>query len=238
MVKQLRQVAGVRKVKVVDFKKGIFALTPKQGVRLSQTAIAAAVKRSGFSLSKVVAPNGRPSNVPAVPATPPDAVDKLLATARTTFRNGDVNRAAKMAIAIANQIPSFSTNPGKKTGANVSPRDADARQFLALVSFSQTRYDNAAKNAHLALHRGSHWNWKTLSGHYRKSSDYVSQLRTLETSVRDKPTAGKRFLVGYHYLMLGYGDAARKQLDLAAKEQPKDAVIQTLLRNLKKGPKR
>ncbi len=213
-------------------------MTPKQGVRLSQSSIAAAIKRSGFSLSKVVAPVGIPSKKEAVPATPPDAIDKLLATARKTFRNGDVNRAAKMAVAIANQIPSFSTNSGKKAGANVSPRDADALQFVALASFSQKKYDDAARYAHLALHRGSHWNWKTLSGHYRKSSDYVSQLRTLETSVRDKPTAGKRFLVGYHYLMMGYGDAARNQLELAAKAQPKDPVIQTLLRNLEKEPKR
>ena len=225
-------------MKVVDFKKGIFALAPKQGVRLSQSAIVAAVKRSGFSLSKVVAPEGIPSNEEAVPATPPDAIDKLLATARKTFRNGDVNRAAKMAVAIANQIPSFSTNPGKKTEANVSPRDADALQFIALASFSQKRYDDAARYAHLALHRGSHWNWKTLSGHYRKSSDYISQLRTMETSIRDKPTADKRFLVGYHYLMMGYGEAARKQLELAVQEQPKNPVIQSLLRNLKKGPKR
>ena len=237
MVKQLRQVAGVRQVKVVDFKKGIFALTPKQGVRLSQTAIAAAVKRSGFSLSKVVAPDGRPSKGPPVPATPPDEIDKLLAAARKTFRNGDVDRAVKLASAIADQIPSFSTNPEKKTGADVSPRDADALQFLSLVSFSQKKYDDAARYTHLALHRGSHWNWKTLSGHYRKSSDYVSQLRTLETSIRNQPTAAKRFLVGYHYLMLGYGDAARKQLELAAKEQPKDAIIQTLLRNLEQEPK-
>ncbi|MFQ5731893.1 MAG: tetratricopeptide repeat protein [Planctomycetaceae bacterium] len=231
MVKQLRQVAGVRQVKVVDFKKGIFALTPKQGVRLSQTAIAAAVKRSGFSLSKIVPPNGKPSKGSAVPATPPDSIDKLLATARKTFRNGDVNRAANMAIAIVGDLRPV--EPGKH-----SPRDADALQFVALVSFSQKKYDAAAKYAHLALHRGSHWNWKTLSGHYRKPSDYVSQLRTLEASIRDKPTAGKRFLVGYHYLMLGYGEAARKQLELAAKEQPKNAVIQSLLHNLKKGPKR
>gem|GEM_PF-5729426 len=213
-------------------------MTPKKGVRLSENEVSEAVRRSGFSIAKFVAPKGESGERGSVLATPPDEVDKLLVTARKTFRDGNFQRAEKMAVSISNRLKLYPKNPKKKLDAKSESRDADALQFLSLVSFSQNKYEDAAEQAHLALHHSSPWNWETLSEHYKKTKVYTSQLKELENSIRKKSTAEKRFLVGYHYLMQGHKDAARKQLELAQKLQPKNEVIQSLLRQIRKGEKR
>lgn len=78
MVKQLRQVAGVEQVKVTDFKKGVFALTPKKEAELSERVISDAVKKSGFTLEKVVRPKGstKGSTETKPPSAKPDATKK------------------------------------------------------------------------------------------------------------------------------------------------------------------
>ena len=64
------------------------------------------------------------------------------------------------------------------------------------------------------------------------TADYSLQLRALEDSIRRKSTPEKRFLIGYHYLMLGQPRAARAQFARAAKDKPDDVLIANLLENL------
>jgi tetratricopeptide (TPR) repeat protein len=139
----------------------------------------------------------------------------------------------KLADRLATQVRRSSVDRNDKHAQQTHSSDAELFQFLSLSYFALEKYEDAAKAAHVALHRGSPWNWKTLSGHYQKTDKYVSQLRTLEKSIREKPSAEQRFLIGYHYLMLGYKAAARAQLTRAAEKNSDDKVIQALLRNLK-----
>ena len=57
--------------------------------------------------------------------------------------------------------------------------------------FALGKYEDAASEAHTALHRGKHWKWKTLGGHYAKTADYSLQLRALENSIRQESTPEK-----------------------------------------------
>jgi len=242
VIKQLRQVAGVRQVKVVDFKKGLFALTPQAGSQLSESAISSAVTRSGFSVTKIVAPTNTKGNEPAdsSPGGPFNKrlkeaeVTRLLLAPRKAFRKADYKKALELTDALVAHIR---RGPLKQPEGN-SPRrnepDAEIDQFHSLALFALGKYAEAAKAAHLTLHRGDHWNWKTLSGHYQKSSDYSSQLRNLENSIRKKSTPDKRFLIGYHYLMLGQPKAARAQFERVAKAEPGDKLVTKLLQDLGK----
>ncbi len=56
LVKQVRQVAGVKKVKVIDFKKGHIVASPKPGKSISARALWDAVDSAGFTPSKLVTP--------------------------------------------------------------------------------------------------------------------------------------------------------------------------------------
>ena len=229
-------------MKVVNFKQGLFALTPNPGSRISEAAIATAVKQSGFTPVKIVVPGGKtvhPGNGKTGPKTVQRLsradVGKLLLPARTAFRKGDFGQAVKLARRIATRIDG---NGRTQHVDRDDPAGSDAFQFLSLAEFAAENYDAAATAAHVALHRGSPWNWKTLSGHYLKTDRYAAQLRALETSIRKKPTADKRFLIAYHYLMLGHQKAAAAQLRKAIKNKPDNPLISKLLRKLKKGKSR
>lgn len=236
MVKQLRQVAGVRQVKVVDYRKGIFALTPKKGANLSESAITAAVKRSGFTSTKIVAPGGKSSQTDGGKTGKATGeklsladLDKLLIEPRAAFRKRDYQQALKLAQEI---VVRMDGNGGNRHANRDDPAGSEAFQFLSLANFSAGKFDDAANSAHVALHRGPHWKWKSLSGYYANTEQYTSQLRALEESLRTKPSAEKRFLIGYHYLMLGYTDAARGQLTRVAEQNPKDDLVRDLLKRL------
>jgi len=229
-------------VKVIDFKKGLFALTPGKGAKLSENAINSAVRRSGFTLVKIVVPGKKPS-LPNSGKTGPGTgkplllaeVDKVLAPARAAFRKGDFGQAVKLARQI---VPRVVGNARNRHVDRVDPAGSDAFQFLSLAEFAAGNYDAAARAAHVALHRGSPWHWKRLSSHYRKTDRYIAQLRALETSIRKKPTTDKRFLIGYHYLMLGHQKAADAQLRKAAGQNPDNPLILKLLRKLNEGTNR
>jgi tetratricopeptide (TPR) repeat protein len=223
-------------VRVLDFKQGLFALSPRPGVRLSEASIRSAVKLSGFTFSRMVSPADGPSNERPMQATPPDAVDRLLITARRTFRGGDRDRAAKMAVEIVSKLSLTSERdePVDENGSTdgSSPRDADALQFVALMQFSQREYTDAVKYARMALLRGAPWDWNTLSSHYVKPEDYSAQLRKLELSIRAEPQPEKRFLIGYHYWMMGHHEAAHSQFEKAAAGMPDDQLIPKLIERL------
>ncbi len=220
-------------MKVVDFKQGLFALTPRPGGQLSEASIGSAVQRSGFTLGRVVLPSLGTSTQPV---SPTDAASKLIASARRAFLKGDVDGTVEAVAALAKQIPSLSIEPEKVSRDNVSPRDADALQFLALVSFSQQNFDDAAKYTRLALLRTAPWDWRTLSGHYVKSEVYIGELRQLEQSIRTESSPSKRFLIACHYWMMGHHDSARTQFEKAAVGEPDDKLIPELLQRLSEIP--
>lgn len=229
MVKQLRQLAGVDQVKVTDFKKGVFAITPKKGAELSEAALRDAIKRSGFTTEKIVTPKGVSAKKPraAVPtrkkaeeAAASKDSEQWFAPARETFRQGDYREALRLA----------------RRAAQEKPRDSRVHQLVALTHFALGEYGDSASAAHTALHLGEQWDWKELSHFYSDTQDYSAQLKKLEQYARENPSSAQaHFLLGYHYLMRGDSKAARNQLALAAKLDPEDELVAELLKQLDKG---
>ena len=222
MVRQLRQVAGVERVKVQDFKKGIFAVTPRHGATLSGNALQAAVRRSGFTPQRVVVPRRDTTQEPPKPPRPspsdekpvPVEIEKLLAGPKNAFRKGQFDDALKAA----------------RKAVQKKPNDPTLQQFVSLVAFALGKFEDASIAAHVALHNGSHWKWKRLKGHYIKTEAYTRQLRALEKYVREHPASAEtRFLLGYHYLMLGHTKAARSHLKRVAEQKPDDKLVRQLL---------
>jgi len=227
VVKQLRQVAGVERVKVQDFKKGVFAVTPRRGASLSENALRAAVRRSGFTPQRVVVPRRATIQESPKPPRPspsdekpvPVEIEKLLAGPKDAFREGQFDGALKAA----------------RHAADKKPNDPTIQQFVSLVAFALGNFEDASTAAHAALHNGPHWKWKRLRGHYAKTEVYTIQLRALEQFVREHPASPEsRFLLAYHYLMLGQSQAARSHLKRVAEQKPADKLVRQLLELPKK----
>ena len=227
----------------MDFKKGIFAVTPQRGVRLSEAALLAAARRSGFEPDRVVAPNGtskqKPSERPqprsSNPRAAPDEVAKELAPARAAFRKGEFQQALKL-IRQSAEKPRPALDSKDTTNAKQNAREAEIQQLLALVNFALGRYDEAAAAAHSALHNGPFWKWETLSSHYTNTNEYTTHLQALEKSIRQTSTTEKRFLIGYHYLMLGHRKAAQVQFQKVVGDKPDDKLVRRLITDLRKAP--
>ena len=113
------------------------------------------------------------------------------------------------------------------------PRDAVLHEFRSLVLFALKRYGESAAAIHAVLAVGPGWDWKTLSSLYSNIDAYTSQLRALEAHCNANPKAADaRFLLGYHYLTMGHGDAALTEFRMASELQPKDEVAASLVRSL------
>src|SRR5207253_6961579 len=64
---------------------------------------------------------------------------------------------------------------------------------------------------------------------YGNVQDYTTQLRALETAIKDKPdNPALRFLAGYHYAYLGFPKESVDQLDKVLKIEPRDEMAKAL----------
>lgn len=116
-----------------------------------------------------------------------------------------------------------------------NPSDTAAHELRALTLFALRRYDEAAATLNSLLAVAPGWSWETMSGLYGDVGAYTAQLRDLETTVKNNPDgAAARFVLGYHYLVAGHQDAARKQFARVVDLQPKDRVAVQLLGGLQK----
>ena len=65
---------------------------------------------------------------------------------------------------------------------------------------------------------------------YPKNQPYTDQLRALEKACKDQPAnAAPRFLLGYHYLYLGFPKDAEIELNKALQLAPDDQFTERLL---------
>jgi uncharacterized protein (TIGR03066 family) len=143
-----------------------------------------------------------------------DAGVDQISQADEAFNKGDYETALKMADKAVKEMP----------------QNADLHQFRSLVFFAMKRYRESAMAAHAALVGGKGWNWETLRGFYASKDAYTAQLRGLEGFVHDNPAnAAARFLLGYHYMMLGHGDAAGSQMATVVKLEPRDKLAAKML---------
>lgn len=114
-----------------------------------------------------------------------------------------------------------------------APNDPVIHEVRALSLFALGKYQpaGAALNSLLASSPGM--DWTTMSGLYGNADDYTKQLRALESHLRANPKdASARFVLAYHYLVLGETEAAVKALTLVVEQQPKDGTAKRLLEAL------
>ena len=134
--------------------------------------------------------------------------------ARSAFINGDLAKARRQINAATR---GFSPNE-------------DALQLKSLILLHQQDYLASADAAYQALAIGRVWNWRTLSKLYRSTEKYEAQLRRLQRLSKSKPESKElRFVLGYHYIMLGHFDAARGELNAFARLVPEDRETQQMV---------
>jgi tetratricopeptide (TPR) repeat protein len=149
--------------------------------------------------------------------TDTQGADDILNAAIASFKQNDYDTALNL------------VNDGIKK----YPSDAVMHEFRALVLFAKGDYRQAAATIHSVLAVGPGWDWTTLSSLYPDVANYTTQLRALESAVRQNPDDGAaRFLLAYHYMTDGYPDSATQQLQEVVKLVPNDKVATDLLRML------
>jgi len=85
-----------------------------------------------------------------------------------------------------------------------------------------------------ALSAGPGWDWDTTKSLDPDVATYTEQLRALEGYQRANPmSAETRFVLAYHYLVLGHIDAAVKQLENVVKLLRESQLSAELLAALK-----
>ncbi|MFQ5732987.1 MAG: tetratricopeptide repeat protein, partial [Planctomycetaceae bacterium] len=76
---------------------------------------------------------------------------------------------------------------------------------------------------------------QTLRSFYPSKATYTAHLRALEAyRSKNKRDAASRFLLGYHYMMLGHSDAAAGELLIAVELEPRDKLSAELLAAISK----
>lgn len=117
-----------------------------------------------------------------------------------------------------------------------SPDDPTLHEFRALALFALKRYDEAAAALYPVLSIGPGWDWPTLISLYSNSTKtYTEQIRALEDYIRAHPdSAQANFLLAYHYLTQGHGNAALGRLRVVTELKPNDKLSAELLKQLEK----
>ena len=117
------------------------------------------------------------------------------------------------------------------------PASPSLQEFHALVLYALGDYRKAAAVAHPVLNAGQGWDWAVLQTFYPSVDLYTRQLRALEQSVSEHASDhATRFLLAYHYLMLGHQAAARVQLQQVVEFQPRDLLAKNILAGLNNAP--
>ena len=157
------------------------------------------------------------ASVEATQTAAQDAGYRLFDSARTAFQQGDYSRALSLDEQAIQQVSD----------------DPVLHEFGALCLFALGDYDRAAAvlNALLAVAPGM--DWATMSSLYEDTDTYTQQLRKLEAHTTQQPDdTGSRFVLAYHYLVLGQVEAAVEELKAVVAKQPEDRVATRMLEAL------
>lgn len=110
------------------------------------------------------------------------------------------------------------------------PRDTVVHEFRGLVLFAMKKYPDSAAAVYAVLSAGPGWDWTTMSGLYPNVEVYTKQLRELEAFMKSNPTsADASFLLGYHYMTMGYKESSVEYFALALKQLPGDKLLTQLV---------
>ena len=185
----------------------------------------------------VVASSSAVPGVAAAPATaPPDAEpppDVTPEDPKVTEAVSIFNDAR--ALFLRGDYPGAQTKVEK--AIDVLPQDRVLHEFRGLTLFAQGKYSEAAATLYAVMSAGPGWNWESLKTFYLDPATYTEQLRTLEAHAKaNAQSADDRFVLAYHYLVLGQNDAAARELEQVTKLLPKDQLSAQLLAALKPKP--
>jgi tetratricopeptide (TPR) repeat protein len=162
--------------------------------------------------------------IPAPPhpgqAAPQMTAAEAFSQARAAFLQGDYRRALRLA-----------------NFAEVGlPQNARLQELISLALFALGDYPAAAGRAHAALALGPPSDWPGLYGYYNDVAKYSAQLRKLEKTVADAHnSAPSRFLLGYHYLMIGAQVNAKHEFSAVGQLTPDDKLAEHILTQLQAG---
>ncbi len=169
----------------------------------------------------VVYDYSQPINIAASAPNPAteSSTDQVFSAARDSFQAGDYQRALDLTDQVLKETPNVPV----------------VHEFRALCLFALKRYDEAASVTYAVLSAGPGWNWSTLVGLYPDVDTYTNQLRALESLVKTNPNApSTQFLLGYHYLVEGYKEAAASQFEKVTQLQPGDQLSASFVKAFKK----
>ena len=94
-----------------------------------------------------------------------------------------------------------------------APQNPKVHELISLALFALGNYTAAANEAHAAMALGPIADWNDLYAYYNDANKYTTQLRALERAAAQNPkSAADHFLLGYHYLMTGARDNAKRKL--------------------------
>jgi tetratricopeptide (TPR) repeat protein len=117
-----------------------------------------------------------------------------------------------------------------------TPNDALLHEFRALCLFALKDYQQAAAGLYATLSVGPGWDWETMAGLYGDIANYTAQMRALEDYRLAHPDAAEaRFLLGYHYLVLGHKSDAALEFEKVVALQPNDQLSKQLLQGITTG---
>jgi len=105
--------------------------------------------------------------------------------------------------------------------------------MLGQAFFATGNFQEAAGATQGAMDAMPKDQWGVVVAHakelYGNMDDYTTQLRALETAIKNKPDdPAQRFLAGFHYGYLGYPQLAIDQLDRGIKNAPQDEAAKAL----------
>lgn len=116
--------------------------------------------------------------------------------------------------------------------------DPVVHELRALALFALGDYHEAAATLNALLAVAPGMDWSSMRNQYPDVATYTKHLRALESYLRENPNdAAARFVLGYHYLVTNYPDAAAKQFQKVVELEPRDAVAKKLFDSLAKDKK-
>jgi hypothetical protein len=167
---------------------------------------------SGYDYSHPI----RPSNVEVGGRVTEEAIRRLDA-ARAAYRDQQYQRCLDLVDGAIRLVPD----------------DSVIHELRALALFALGDYESAAAVVYSIVAAGPGSDWSAVSPLYESQETYLGQLRRLAQYVAANPDrTGPRFLIAYHLLMVGYGEAAYSQLNEVLQRRPDDRVAAELLRAL------
>jgi hypothetical protein len=112
-----------------------------------------------------------------------------------------------------------------------APGDRGLLQLRSLAFFAVGDYPAASRDAYVVLAENDVWDWVKLRSLYRSVDEYTAQFRALEQQAAANPNAAElRLLLGYHYMMMGHLDAARRQFEAVVTLDPANETARRLAR--------